>query len=100
MQNYDDKIYKGVTGKCSLQLEKTVSIFAISKNMTIDAICFPLKDIHNTKWASPDANVSNQTDHTLIKTRRASNIYSVSSHSSHCITITGITSTLVSEINT
>jgi hypothetical protein len=74
-------------------LKTRVSVFAISKNMTFASICFPLKDIHNIKWASPDANVSNQTGHTSIKTRRASNIYSVPSHSSHCITITGITST-------
>jgi len=42
MQNYDDKIYKGVIGKYSPQLENRVSVFAISKNVTIDSICFPL----------------------------------------------------------
>jgi len=42
MQNYDDKKYKEVIGKYSPSLENSVS-FAISKNVTIDAICFPLK---------------------------------------------------------
>jgi hypothetical protein len=54
--------------------------FAVSKSMIIASTCFPHKEIHKITWTSPDGNTSNQIDHVLIETRRASNILDVRSH--------------------
>jgi hypothetical protein len=77
-----EDVYEGVIGKHSLHLEtnnngQRVIDFAISKSMIIASTCFPYKKIHKITWTSPDGNTSNQTDHVLIETRRASNIFDV-----------------------
>jgi hypothetical protein len=40
----------------------------------------PSQEIHKITWTSPDGNTSNQTDHALTETRRASNILDVTSY--------------------
>jgi hypothetical protein len=53
--------------------------FAITKNMAISSTLFKHKRIHKETWRSPDETTSNQIDHVMIDSRRATGILDVKS---------------------
>jgi hypothetical protein len=50
---------------------------ATSKNLIVNSITFPHRDIHKHTWTSPDGVTRNQIDRVLIDKRRHSNLLGV-----------------------
>jgi hypothetical protein len=53
--------------------------FATSKNLTVNSMMFPYRNIPKYTWTSPDGETHNQIDHILVDRRRHSNVLDVRS---------------------
>jgi len=67
--------------------------FATSKNLVVNSMMFPRRNIHKYTWTSPDGKTHNQIDHILIDGRWHSSIQDVRSfrgadcETDHCLVV-------------
>jgi hypothetical protein len=79
-----EEIYKGTIWLNSLHTGcnddgRCLTDFSQSRNLIISSTFFPHRNIHKHTWVSPDGEIANQIDHTLIEKRGTSSIMDVRS---------------------
>jgi len=79
-----ENIFKPTIGNDSLHQDSNdngvrLVNFATSKNLVVNSMMFPHRNIHKYTWTSPGGKTHNQIDHILIDRRRQSSILDVRS---------------------